>query len=418
MKRASDRAPVRVLVLTFNRTLKGYIEELAKQQFKQDGTLILEVSTFSSWSVSLTGANHIIDHNDARQLIDKFGTALGLEDEFKFEEVQYVLGRFPPDQLSEYVTTRRVGRGALPRMPRSMREALLTEVITPYKNYKAANKIHDWTDLANWLAAKKKASYDVVVVDETQDFSANELRAIMNQLSVAHTVTFVLDTTQRIYARSGFSWSEIGIQVGSENSFKLSSNYRNTRQIASFAAALLADVSTDDDGAIPDFSLAQKDGPVPIVYRGGFPDQLAYVLRYIKESVNLNDESVAFLHPKGGGWFRSIRQALEANELKFVLITRRSNWPQGPENIVLSTMHSAKGLEFDHVIIIGLDGEVVPIGDNEGSEEELDSLTRLRKLVAMAVGRARKQVIVGFKPNDAPAIATYLNNKICQLIDI
>jgi superfamily I DNA/RNA helicase len=81
-------------------------------------------------------------------------------------------------------------------------------------------------------------------------------------------------------------------------------------------------------------------------------------------------------------------------------------------------MHSAKGLEFDHVIIIGLDGEVVPIGDNEGSEEELDSLTRLRKLVAMAVGRARKQVIVGFKPNDAPAIATYLNNKICQLIDI
>lgn len=49
----------------------------------------------------------------------------------------------------------------------------------------------DWNDLAAALALNKKASYDVVVVDETQDFSANEIRAVMNQLAEEHTVTFV-----------------------------------------------------------------------------------------------------------------------------------------------------------------------------------------------------------------------------------
>src|SRR5690606_10262352 len=110
------------------------------------------------------------------------------------------------------------------------------------------------------LARRKVASYDVVVVDETQDFSANEIRAIMNQLAPEHTATFVLDTTQRIYSRSGFSWQEVGIHLRPENSFRLKINYRNTKQIARFAASLLEDVDTDSDGTLPDFESAVSVG--------------------------------------------------------------------------------------------------------------------------------------------------------------
>jgi hypothetical protein len=49
------QAPVRVLVLTFNRTLRGYIAELAEQQIPTDAEVDLEISTFGFWSQQLLG---------------------------------------------------------------------------------------------------------------------------------------------------------------------------------------------------------------------------------------------------------------------------------------------------------------------------------------------------------------------------
>src|SRR5437870_11877014 len=41
--------PVRVLVLTYNRTLEGYIRELARQQVASDARPALAVTTFGKW---------------------------------------------------------------------------------------------------------------------------------------------------------------------------------------------------------------------------------------------------------------------------------------------------------------------------------------------------------------------------------
>ena len=48
-------APVRALVLTFNRTLEGYIAELARDSIPDDDALELEISTFGRWARSLVG---------------------------------------------------------------------------------------------------------------------------------------------------------------------------------------------------------------------------------------------------------------------------------------------------------------------------------------------------------------------------
>ena len=45
--------PVRVLVLTYNRTLEGYISELARQQVVGHPGLQLEVRTFGKWALGL-----------------------------------------------------------------------------------------------------------------------------------------------------------------------------------------------------------------------------------------------------------------------------------------------------------------------------------------------------------------------------
>ncbi len=416
MSRQKAPRPVRVLVLTFNRTLRGYVKELTQKQFVAGDAIVLEVSTFASWAYSLVGRPHMI--NDADQKIRELSAGISLDPQFLIEETHYVLSRFLPEDLDNYLTARRDGRGGMPRMERKAREELLSNVVRPYIEYKITHSLWDWNDLAVALALNKKAYYDVVVVDETQDFSANEIRAVVNQVAEEHTVTFVLDSAQRIYARN-FTWTEAGVTVRPETSHRLTTNYRNSKQIARFAGAILNGMAADEDGSMPNFESATREGLMPIVILGKFSSQLAYVINQIKLTVNLNTESVAFLHPKGYGWFKTVRQMLASERLAYVEISAQEDWPEGYANIALSTLHSAKGLEFDHVFIIGLDAETTSMGTDDVTEIKDDErLESLRRLVAMGVGRARKTVVIGYRPDAAPAVATFFDPATCITINI
>src|SRR5262249_38962692 len=158
---------------------------------------------------------------------------------------------------------------------------------------------------------------------------------------------------------------------------------RNTVEICQFAMPLLAGIEMGDDGTFPDFTSCQRHGPKPIVLKGIYSQQVKFVTEYLQRKVNLSTESVAFLKPRGGNWFKTVKEALNAKKLKYVEITRMSEWPEGEENIALSTMYSAKGLEFDHVIIIGLSSEVTT--HDPGPQDA--TLEKLRRLLAMAITR-------------------------------
>lgn len=174
-------------------------------------------------------------------------------------------------------------------------------------------------------------------------------------------------------------------------------------EIARFARGILEGLAVDDDGTMPDLDNATRHGVLPIVVRGCFSKQVRYAVDYIRSNVNLEAESVAFLHSLGGGWFRATREALSGAGLSYEEISREEKWPEGPANIGLCTMHSAKGLEFDHVIIIGFSKEATPHGpDEDDHQREI-----LRRLLAMAVARARYSVVVGFKPGEASSLVDH-----------
>lgn len=399
-RREQSERPVRVLVLTFNRTLRGYIDALAKQQVVDPSDVDLLVSTFAKWSLEILPST-IVQTQEREHKLRALGQRVPLPSDFLLEEVDYVMGRFLPERYSEYLTTRREGRGIAPAVPRSLRERILDEVITPYQEWKAQERCSDWNDLAVQLASTQMTDmYDIVIADETQDFSANQIRAIINHLSEVHSLTLVLDTAQRIYPR-GFTWQEAGVNVRPENSKRLSVNYRNTVEIARFATPLLAGVPIDDDGTLPDFSQCERRGTKPKVIKGKFRPQVAYCIDYINRHVDLQRESVAFLHP--AGWFGEVKAGLANARLPFVEITRQSEWPEGDENIALSTLHSAKGLEFDHVLMIGLSSKVT----HHGEGEDDDKRTNLRRLLAMGISRARNSLIIGYKPEEASTLVRY-----------
>src|SRR5205085_5503425 len=99
-----------------------------------------------------------------RRLLE-LGRGLALDDRFLVDEVDYVLGRFLPEELNGYLDVRREGRGQAPRMDQPLRERLLDEVIAPYRQWKEVEGHVDWNDLAVFLANNKLvAPYDVVIV--------------------------------------------------------------------------------------------------------------------------------------------------------------------------------------------------------------------------------------------------------------
>jgi superfamily I DNA/RNA helicase len=380
---------------------------LAEGQIKQSDCSV-EVSTFAKWAQEATGINSILNVKVREAKILKLGEKLKLENQFLLNETDYLLGRFLPDKFEEYLDCERIGRGNSPRMDRARRESLLNEVIQPYSEWKIAQRFQDWSDLAvSMIGETTTAKYDAIIVDEAQDFSANQIRSVMSHASSPSTVVFVIDAMQRIYPR-GCTWQEVKVKINSNLSYRLGENHRNTKEICRFAAPLLKGMSIEDDGTIPDLRKCSRHGPVPIVLKGRFSNQCKYALKYITTRSDVIDpisESIVFLHPKGGGWFDYLRKQLQNAKVPFVELTRESEWPDGPENVGLSTMYSAKGLEFDHVIALGLNDEIT-----RTSGEHDDTLfENYRRLLAMSITRARKTVLIGYNPRDP--------SKLIELLD-
>jgi superfamily I DNA/RNA helicase len=408
-------APVRVLVLTFNRTLRGYISELARQQIPSGPEVELEVSTFGAWSQRLLG-RALLGNDPQRLVLRRFADGrFPWRHEFLVSEVNYVLGRFLPKERDRYVDAERSGRGRSPLVERGeMRRRLLDEVIAPYERWKVEREVVDWNDLAVELARTRHAMpYDVVVVDEAQDFSANQIRAVVNHLASEFVCTFIRDTTQRIYANV-FVWRDVDVRFPAGQSRRLTTNYRNTKQIAAFARPLVEGIEAVEDDSLPDFTGCVREGELPVVVRGRYSGQLDWAMSYLRSGQVGPDETVAFLHPKGGGWFSALRTRLTDEGIASTSLTRETEWPAGPEQIAVSTMHSAKGLEFDHVILLGYNAEVVQHGDEPGDV----MLDTHRRLLAMAVGRARHRVVVGYKPTDESRLVDFLDRDTYEAVDV
>src|SRR3546814_10668430 len=93
------------------------------------------------------------------QALRGFSGAMKLDSQFVVDEASYVLGRFLPDDLDEYLGARRDGRGIAPRMERPTRQLLLDTVIRPYLHLKRSNQLLDWNDLAIQLASERSEEH-------------------------------------------------------------------------------------------------------------------------------------------------------------------------------------------------------------------------------------------------------------------
>lgn len=410
---------INIRVFTFNKTLAAYIEDLVKEEsilpLDVQKKLNVTVTTLSKYMYRHMG-NHpkIWNAKTQENNIKRLGALIPLQPQFLADEVEYLLGRLGSGELENYINMERTGRGGKPRVDKQLRRQILDEVVYPYIKCKEAANALDWNDLALVFTQEKFDDVHIAIVDEAQDFSANQLNAIVNQLSNVNFTTIVLDSNQKIYKR-GFTWKEAGIDTKDTTYARLELNYRNTIEIAEFASRLIenASIIIDDDGTLPKLEEIKRSGSKPIVVEGKFGKQMEYVLDYISTKVDLENESVGFLHAKGGGWFDEVKSLLNKNGLEFVEITGESYWPPVDINIALSTIHSAKGLEFDHVFIVGLEDRHFSFTSDDN--EDADYSTAI-KLLSMAITRAKENVIISYYNPSKPSFLKHLDQDTYEMV--
>ena len=130
-RRLGIARPVRVLVLTYNRTLCGYVQALASKQVSPQNDPEIEVDTFAGWALSKIGRRSVPQQRSLILNGMREFNRIRLPFDFIGDEVEYILGRFPHDDLDRYLDAERTGRGQAPRVDRTTRQALL-DLIAAY----------------------------------------------------------------------------------------------------------------------------------------------------------------------------------------------------------------------------------------------------------------------------------------------
>jgi len=161
-RRLTIARPVRVLVLTYNRTLCGYVQALAAEQVSPQSDLEIEVDTFAAWALSKVGRRQIPERRSLILGSLREFTRIRLSFDVILDEVEYVLGRFPHDRLDRYLDAERTGRGQSPRVDRATRQALL-DLISAYKAELARRGLTDWEELPGLVADSPAMNYDIVI---------------------------------------------------------------------------------------------------------------------------------------------------------------------------------------------------------------------------------------------------------------
>lgn len=253
---------------------------------------------------------------------------------------------------------------------------LCSRILGEEVKYEVPDRSYYETVIGLTLDKVKEADlrYDAILVDEGQDLSDDMYRVITALLNTkTNSLTIALDEDQNIYSYPQ-SWKDLGVQAQGRV-HRISSVYRNTIEIARFAAKFVSHKPTvlEKEGAVqPSLFEGYVDyhGPKPTMRQCKDIDHLfAYVA-----------DSIAALHEKEGCPYAEIaviypsKSMGKGSEVSLPLVAEKalstrgilSRWASQDygskkvydittDSVTVSTIHSVKGLDYACVFVVGLD---------------------------------------------------------------
>ena len=240
--------------------------------------------------------------------------------------------------------------------------------------------------------------YDAILVDEGQDFSQGMIEIVVGLLyDETNNLTIALDEGQNIYGRS-LAWQREG-KKGPANVESIAKVYRNTVEIRDFAREFVEQTGSGDKET--DSTYCDLHGPKPELRQ---LEDVFHAAGYVAETIKaLSDQQeyplaeMAILYARksvkeNGGLVlpELLAKALDSQGIMSNWISEdyraKRSYDITTESISISTIHSAKGLDYACVFLMGLDQ----------LEPGVWSEAQIKRLVYVAITRARHRLFIAY----------------------
>lgn len=392
----------KVLVTTFTKNLAADIEQNLRTLCSSETFAKLEVRNLDAW-VNAFMRRRKLEHRivydrkrDAayqawQAALAVKDSSIDLPDNFYESELEQVVLAQGITTLDQYLTARRTGRGVI--LSRAKRNKVWS-VFEEYRGQLASRKLKEvddaYREVAEVLNAEAQSSrllYSAIVADETQDLGPQALKLLRALVPVgSNDLFFVGDGHQRIYGRNKAVMSRCGIDIRGR-ARKLYLNYRTTDEIRRQAVALLEGCEIDDLDNGHDESKRYKSlshGPAPAVLAvAGIEQAAEHAIEFVRQWNDAQGDGVplSFCVIASSEKSRDAMAGLMQDAgLRCIAITAQSNHAEARGVVHVATMHRAKGLEFDGVVVVAPQSYL-------GTTDETGTQ---RKLLYVALTRAKR----------------------------
>ncbi|NLN62880.1 MAG: ATP-binding domain-containing protein [Myxococcales bacterium] len=211
-----------------------------------------------------------------------------------------------------------------------------------------------------WLRdTRGRVEYDHMMIDEVQDFTALEVRLMMDCVARNCPITLAGDTAQRIVQEGGFDdwdafFDDLGKTVAHVAPLKIA--YRSTAQVMRLATEVLGPLAKD-------VARANREGAEVEVHQFSDPGQavdfLATALRELSVREPAANVAIVARHMvQARVYYEGLRKA-EVPQLELITDQDFSFAP----GVEVTDIRQVKGLEFDYVIMVDCNADTYPLSD-------------------------------------------------------
>ena len=292
------------------------------------------------------------------------------------------------------------------------------------------------------LACKSTKRYQAILIDEAQDFHDRWFQALLEVLDSRTKALFIVyDNTQSIYGQShrrkpDWTWKSLGITIPGGRSQVFDLNYRNSPEILELAWKFIAPAletagikvekrERDEAGKViytpsigsviePKKKLSRSSGIKPLlleVYYEDMPDKIAY---QVQSALQTHPESSIgiLVHPQAKDLKLEISKELTTLNIEHhapeTSRDRDGNVVNRPY-IIVDSWNALKGVEFDAVIIAGVDS----LTDYKSDDSEISFEAKAGLYTAMT--RAKDHLVMLYEQKNVTVaeIEAALNSPDC-----
>jgi DNA helicase-2/ATP-dependent DNA helicase PcrA len=381
----SGTDPNKIMVATFTRKAAAELKDRVRNLIGSD-SINITCGTFHSICLNLLKNIsekdiNIADDLTARNIMSKILAKEGLNVKTKdiMLDISYLKSWMirPPEAMLKSNTAF---------------EKKMASVYAQYEKYLTQNNILDFDNiLLETLKAfndpknrsRIKQMFEHVLVDEYQDVNHVQGVLLDTVADRSKSIFAVGDTSQAIYGFLGANLNEFKDfpnRYAGCKPIRLDLNYRSNGNIVKASNSIV------------------KGFMKPVNERDGNKIYLSLESSAEAEANSVRDMAV---HLKGttailvrAAWqYVPICQALDKSNIRYHILRDTSRVTEEAEEaknngvLFILTIHASKGLEFDNVIVVGVEEDIIPYRNTDDIEEE-------RRLFYVAITRARNQVVL------------------------